>query len=440
MKRLFPIFFIYMLAIFGGHRASAQCVFTSNSAGNWNAITWTKSGTGCGANTTPGANDNVVINHAVTISTNLTITLASLTINDVPNPAGSLSNNAGTVLNLTVSGNMVVGSGNNRTATFTVRGATSTVNIGNGTTPKGSLFVGRDDTFTVDGARVNIYGLLDLSSNNSTLTINNSGTVVAYGGVTAANSGNVNINTSTPGANTGTFVANQCNNGNNGNGNSNNYIANNLNYCLLCATGSTSNIITVNACITLLPIELMFFQAIHQAATGTVHLAWATAREIDNRFFTVERSANGKDFAEILRIEGAGTSHTTRNYSIEDKAPLTGTSYYRLRQTDLDGTSTLSKTVAVYIDPGQAATSQSLLVYPNPLESNELFVTFDYATPTGVEVLDATGRSLEQVTWQYAGGSTHQLQVRLGQKLAPGVYFVKVKLPATALVQRFVAR
>jgi hypothetical protein len=91
-----------------------------------------------------------------------------------------------------------------------------------------------------------------------------------------------------------------------------------------------------------LPIELVSFDA-GKNEEQRVTLTWVTASEINNNFFTIERSKNGFDFVPILNIPGAGNSTSTLHYSIEDENPLEGDNYYRLKQTDYDGAFTYSE-------------------------------------------------------------------------------------------------
>jgi hypothetical protein len=108
-----------------------------------------------------------------------------------------------------------------------------------------------------------------------------------------------------------------------------------------------------------LPVELTAFQA--AKAGAAVDLSWSTASEKNNAGFEVERSANGKAFARLARIEGGGTSQTPRSYRYRDDAPLSGVSYYRLRQVDADGTA--------HYSPVQTVTRTApaaIVAYPNP--------------------------------------------------------------------------
>jgi hypothetical protein len=89
------------------------------------------------------------------------------------------------------------------------------------------------------------------------------------------------------------------------------------------------------ACNTSLPIELLSF-------TGEVNgksniLKWITATEINNDYFTVERSEDAITFNEVGKVDGAGNSLSTKQYSMLDNKPYKTITYYRLVQTDYDG-------------------------------------------------------------------------------------------------------
>ena len=98
-------------------------------------------------------------------------------------------------------------------------------------------------------------------------------------------------------------------------------------------------------CPTNLPIELVSFNARNDGPA--VLLEWTTASEINNQYFTVERSTDGFAFNAVLNTPGAGTSQMTIDYKAHDAEPVAGVSYYRIRQTDFDGTSVVSAAVAV---------------------------------------------------------------------------------------------
>ncbi len=108
-----------------------------------------------------------------------------------------------------------------------------------------------------------------------------------------------------------------------------------------------------------LPIELLEFTA---TPSGDVVLVnWVTATELNNDYFTVERTTGDGVFENIGRIEGAGNSTGLLSYSFTDEEPLPGISYYRLKQTDYDGSFSYSALVAVTFENNVESA-----VYPNP--------------------------------------------------------------------------
>ncbi len=115
----------------------------------------------------------------------------------------------------------------------------------------------------------------------------------------------------------------------------------------------TSNPLTVFGPFTLasrdaqnpLPIELISFEAFQKQKS--VDLKWVTSSEINNDFFTVQRTADGNNFENIAKVSGKGNSNTVQSYSTTDYNPLDGLSFYRLMQTDFNGQTFFSELVPV---------------------------------------------------------------------------------------------
>ncbi|MBI1191748.1 MAG: choice-of-anchor D domain-containing protein [Bacteroidetes bacterium] len=144
-----------------------------------------------------------------------------------------------------------------------------------------------------------------------------------------------------------------------------------------------------------LPVEIITFEA--QNAGEQVEVSWATATELNSDYFTVERSADGLNFQKFLKVPGAGTTTEPQAYRVFDDQPLNGTSYYRLRQTDFDGSDALTQVVA--IQRGQNAGSVSASIWPNPTSgllqwsghvSRDGLYQVSLFNLTGVEVLRQT--------------------------------------------------
>ncbi len=116
-----------------------------------------------------------------------------------------------------------------------------------------------------------------------------------------------------------------------------------------------------------LPITLIHFDALPMNE-NQVKVEWTTVQEIGNAFFSVERSTDGAEFTTIARIDGAGDSNEFLEYSYIDESPLVGQSYYRLKQTDFNGTFSYSELAPVYMNDWD---SEQVSLYPNPVALGE---------------------------------------------------------------------
>ncbi len=91
-----------------------------------------------------------------------------------------------------------------------------------------------------------------------------------------------------------------------------------------------------------LPVELVKFEVL--PTNGTNLIAWTTGMELNNDYFVIEKSLNGKDFHSIGEVNGYGKSSHEIDYNFIDEAPYENT-YYRLKQVDLDGSVEYSKVI-----------------------------------------------------------------------------------------------
>jgi len=148
---------------------------------------------------------------------------------------------------------------------------------------------------------------------------------------------------------------------------------------------------------------------------------WTTTQEVNSDYFTIERSANGRDYEMIMVISGKGDSNTPTNYEFIDNDPLPGISYYRLTATDKDGDKKIAGIKSVN---NNAVKSFSIAIQPNPAVNNEVNT-----------VIQSEKRQLIKVKVYSAGGAevySKQLQVQAGTtplrfNLAGGVYIVSAE-------------
>lgn len=137
-----------------------------------------------------------------------------------------------------------------------------------------------------------------------------------------------------------------------------------------------------------LPIELLSFTASYRQIS--VVLNWTTASEINNDFFTVERSKDGKDFEESQIIDGAGNSTQVLNYSFCDEHPYSGISYYRLKQTDFDVHFSYSNVVFV----NSKDEHLQILISPNPSNGNFTITSSAEIKNSRMEIINELGEKI----------------------------------------------
>lgn len=93
--------------------------------------------------------------------------------------------------------------------------------------------------------------------------------------------------------------------------------------------------IPCGSCLTVLPVELADFNAVINEKQ--VMLDWMTMNEINNAYFTIEKSKDGVEWEILYIMSGQGTSNQTHLYTLFDSTPFGGQSFYRLSQTDFNG-------------------------------------------------------------------------------------------------------
>lgn len=179
-----------------------------------------------------------------------------------------------------------------------------------------------------------------------------------------------------------------------------------------------------------LPIKLLNFDATLQ--NEMVNLKWITQTEVNNEYFTVERSKDGKNFEAITKVQGAGTTSMEKIYAAIDKRPLKGVSYYRLKQTDYDGQSTLSQTVAV-----KNNSRYNLNVYPNPSSDGSFMIGVESADPgTEISIINSSGSVVYSTT---IFGNEQNKSITL-ENFAKGIYILSIKNSSQEEHQRIVVQ
>jgi hypothetical protein len=168
-----------------------------------------------------------------------------------------------------------------------------------------------------------------------------------------------------------------------------------------------------------LPVALLEFSVACQ--NGLASIQWSTASETNNDFFSIEKSPDMETWETVNVVPGAGNSNSVINYSIMDPQVFSGTSYYRLKQTDFDGKFTYTDIRS--LDCGNAGLVSTSL-YPNPAEE---FINIQILAPFAQKVImhvyDIFGQNVFSKEINVDNQFTYRLD--LGN-LAAGTYTIAV--------------
>ncbi len=181
------------------------------------------------------------------------------------------------------------------------------------------------------------------------------------------------------------------------------------------------NYIAQYAGVNILPVELSQFDAMYNEDDKSVDLHWVTESETNSRLFTIEKTKEGSQWEAVGTEPGAGNSSQTLSYHSKDTDPWAGLSYYRLKQTDFNGTFTYSRTIAIDTKDGDS----HIKLAPNPAESSSIlsFLCRDNGTAE-VRICDCTGRTVQLSSYPVTAGlNSVNLRIDTYQK---GVYIVSV--------------
>ena len=182
-----------------------------------------------------------------------------------------------------------------------------------------------------------------------------------------------------------------------------------------------------------LPVQLASFTAV-LVVPGSVRLDWSTLTETNNYGFQVEKgTAALTGYAGVAGgfVPGHGTTAVPHNYSFVDSAVEGGTWFYRLKQTDLDGTFHYSDGVQVDVLAGVAerplpdefALDQN---YPNPFNPA---TTIEYALPrqshVTLEIFTILGERVATLVNETRQAGYHGVRFD-GSGLASGLYIYRL--------------
>lgn len=143
---------------------------------------------------------------------------------------------------------------------------------------------------------------------------------------------------------------------------------------------------TASLTCSFLPVEVQDFNG--RAHNQTNVLTWNSQSERNNDFYTIDKSEDGIVWSELTKVDGAGNSTSTIDYEFIDIKPFSGKNYYRLSQTDFDGTKEYLGVVYV---------NNSNINYR--LEGQNLYLSkysdYELVSSSGQTILSGKGNSID---------------------------------------------
>ena len=184
--------------------------------------------------------------------------------------------------------------------------------------------------------------------------------------------------------------------------------------------------------VIILPIKLITFTG--SSDKGINYINWSTLTEINNDYFTLEKSTDGKEWKTLVQVIGAGNSSQLIQYNAIDENPEKDKTYYRLKQTDFDGNFSYSNIVVLSskINAGDFISA----VYPNPSNMGFNFISLKKLTQLEIEIRDVQGKLV--YTHHFTKLNKGVINKIDSKNIQPGVYSIHFKSRVSSNSQKII--
>jgi hypothetical protein len=188
----------------------------------------------------------------------------------------------------------------------------------------------------------------------------------------------------------------------------------------------------LSARLSSVPVELTAFNA--HVDNGIVHISWATASEINNYGFEIQRGINNEEFYTVAFVKGNGTSTETHDYKYyDDLGSVQGTVKYRLKQLDYDGKFEYSDIVEL-----SSFTKDFVLLqnYPNPFNpETKIKYHIPAASEVQLKVYDLLGKEVALLVNSFQPVGVYEVNFN-AYDLSSGIYLYELKAGSQILRQK----
>lgn len=168
------------------------------------------------------------------------------------------------------------------------------------------------------------------------------------------------------------------------------------------------------------PVELVSLNG--RVEGSVVYLNWSTRSETNNSGFEVEQFRE-RHWVSLGFVPGKGTTTVAQQYTFK-VAGVDNQMQFRLKQIDLNGTSSFSNILIIDTAPIEFKVSQN---YPNPFNPSTK-ISFQLPTEGKVQIVlyDMLGRRIQAVETPELPAGLHQHELNAGSLgLSSGIYYLQ---------------
>lgn len=160
------------------------------------------------------------------------------------------------------------------------------------------------------------------------------------------------------------------------------------------------------------------FQSFYIARQGSdVQLNWSTSQELDNKYYQIEKSTDGRNWKQVAVIIGSGTTTSVSKYAYTDKSVSDAVVYYRIRQVDVTGNALYSAIRTLRSNITQQITN----IYSPSKQTITVDFNSDVKDNVTIQVVNMSGQVIVRRNYKQAS-----YRLTLNVSAGSGIYVVQV--------------